>query len=348
MSKKTKKIFIGDVPVGGGAPISIQSMTTKESKNIEAVVDEILILEKAGCDIVRLAVNNEEDAKALKAIKEKVNIPLVADIQFDYKLGIYAIENSCDCLRINPGNIGSKEKVKVLADYCKDYNIPIRIGVNSGSISKKIIDKFGGVNTDSLVASALEEIEVLESFNFDLIKVSIKSSDVRTMIEANRKISDLIDYPLHLGVTEAGPVETGTIKSSIGIGSLLNDGIGDTIRVSLTSSPVEEIRVAKSILKSLNLLEEGINLISCPTCSRTQVDLIEIVNKAQDKLQNVNKNANIAIMGCPVNGPGEAKEADLGVACGKGYGLIFKKGKVERRVDEKDILSSLLEEVDKL
>lgn len=348
MSKKTKKIFIGDVPVGGGAPISIQSMTTKESKNIEAVVDEILILEKAGCDIVRLAVNNEEDAKALKAIKEKVNIPLVADIQFDYKLGIYAIENSCDCLRINPGNIGSKEKVKVLADYCKDYNIPIRIGVNSGSISKKIIDKFGGVNTDSLVASALEEIEVLESFNFDLIKVSIKSSDVRTMIEANRKISDLIDYPLHLGVTEAGPVETGTIKSSIGIGSLLNDGIGDTIRVSLTSSPVEEIRVAKSILKSLNLLEDGINLISCPTCSRTQVDLIEIVNKAQDKLQNVNKNANIAIMGCPVNGPGEAKEADLGVACGKGYGLIFKKGKVERRVDEKDILSSLLEEVDKL
>lgn len=348
MSKKTKKIFIGDVPVGGGAPISIQSMTTKESKNIEAVVDEILILEKAGCDIVRLAVNDEEDAKALKAIKEKVNIPLVADIQFDYKLGIYAIENSCDCLRINPGNIGSKEKVKVLADYCKDYNIPIRIGVNSGSISKKIIDKFGGVNTDSLVASALEEIEVLESFNFDLIKVSIKSSDVRTMIEANRKISDLIDYPLHLGVTEAGPVETGTIKSSIGIGSLLNDGIGDTIRVSLTSSPVEEIRVAKSILKSLNLLEDGINLISCPTCSRTQVDLIEIVNKAQDKLQNVNKNANIAIMGCPVNGPGEAKEADLGVACGKGYGLIFKKGKVERRVDEKDILSSLLEEVDKL
>lgn len=348
MSKNTKKIFVGDVPVGGGAPISIQSMTTRESKNIEAVAREILTLEQAGCDIVRLAVNDEEDAKALKLIKKKVNIPLVADIQFDYKLGIYAIENSCDCLRINPGNIGSKEKVKVLADYCKDYNIPIRIGVNSGSISKTIIDKYGGVNTDSLVASALEEIEILEAFNFDMIKVSIKSSDVRTMIDANRKISKLIDYPLHLGVTEAGPVEAGTIKSSIGIGSLLNDEIGDTIRVSLTSSPVEEIRVARSILKSLNLLEDGINLISCPTCSRTQVDLIEIVNKAEEKLQDINKNANIAIMGCPVNGPGEAKEADLGVACGEGYGLIFKKGKVERRVDEKDILSSLMEEVDKL
>lgn len=348
MSKNTKKIFVGDVPVGGGAPISIQSMTTRESKNIEAVAREILTLEQAGCDIVRLAVNDEEDAKALKLIKKKVNIPLVADIQFDYKLGIYAIENSCDCLRINPGNIGSKEKVKVLADYCKDYNIPIRIGVNSGSISKTIIDKYGGVNTDSLVASALEEIEILEAFNFDMIKVSIKSSDVRTMIDANRKISKLIDYPLHLGVTEAGPVEAGTIKSSIGIGSLLNDEIGDTIRVSLTSSPVEEIRVARSILKSLNLLEDGINLISCPTCSRTQVDLIEIVNKAEERLQDINKNANIAIMGCPVNGPGEAKEADLGVACGEGYGLIFKKGKVERRVDEKDILSSLMEEVDKL
>lgn len=346
--KITKKIMVGDVPVGGGSPITVQSMTTTDTSDIGKTVEQIKRLEDAGCDIVRLAINSEEDGNALKTIKSLTNIPLIADIQFDYKLGISAIINGCDCLRINPGNIGSKDKVEILVNYCKDYGIPIRIGVNSGSLSRKIIDHYGGVNVNSLVASALEEIDVLESLGFFDIKISIKSSDVRTMINSYRKISELIDYPLHLGVTEAGPVFNGTIKSAVGIGTLLADNIGDTLRVSLTGDVVQEIKVGKEILKSLNLLKEGVNLISCPTCSRTKVNLLDIVERASKELDKLDINANIAIMGCPVNGPGEAKEADLGVACGKGFGLIFKKGEIVKRVKEEDIIIELINEAKRL
>lgn len=348
MKKNTKKIMVGDVPVGGGSPITVQSMTTTDTSDIKSTVNQILELEKAKCDIVRLAVNSEEDGLALKEIKKLVNIPIVADIQFDYKLGLYAVENGCDCLRINPGNIGSKDKVKEIVDCCKAYDVPIRIGVNSGSLSKKIIDKYSGVNEDSLVASAIDEIETLENLGFENIKVSIKSSNVTTMINSYRKLSSLVDYPLHLGVTEAGPKFNGTIKSAIGIGSLLNDGIGDTIRVSLTGDVVDEIKVGREILRSLNLLTDGINLISCPTCSRTQVNLVKLVEDASKELENLDVNATIAIMGCPVNGPGEAKEADLGIACGKGYGLIFKKGEIINRVQEEHLLEALIEEVKRL
>lgn len=348
MRHNTKLIKVGGFPIGGGSLISVQSMTNTDTSNIESTIKQIRDLEEVGCDLVRLAINTPDDAKALRIIKEGVNLPLIADIQFDYKLGLEAVKNGCDCLRINPGNIGSREKVRHLVSVCKDFGVPIRIGVNSGSLSRKIVDKFGGVNVDSLVASAMDEIETLESLGFYEIKLSIKSSDVPIMIASYIKASNLTSYPLHLGVTEAGPKFNGTIKSSVGIGSLLAQGIGDTIRVSLTGDPVDEIRVGKEILKSLGLRKEGINLISCPTCSRTQVDLISIVDRAKGELDKLNLNANIAIMGCPVNGPGEAKEADLGVACGKGFALIFKKGEVLKRVDEEDIVSALVEEAKRL
>ncbi len=346
--KITKMIMVGNVPVGGDSPITIQSMTNTITADITSTVNQIIRMEEKGCGIVRSAVNNLDDAKALKKIKNQINIPIVADIQFDYKLGIMAVENGCDCLRINPGNIGAEHKVREIVEVCKAYSVPIRIGVNSGSLSKEMVDKFGGVNTDSLVESAIEQIEMLEKYNFDQIKISIKSSHVKTMIESYTKLSDLTDYPLHLGVTEAGPVQKGTIKSSIGIGTLLYNGIGDTLRVSLTGDPVEEVVVGREILRSLGLYNKGIDLISCPTCSRTKVDLIEIVNKAEKLLEKYDKNLTIAIMGCPVNGPGEAKEADIGIACAGGYGIIFKKGQTIRRVEEDMLLDALIEEIDML
>lgn len=344
--KITKKIMVGNVPVGGDSPITIQSMTNTDTADVSSTVDQILKMEEKGCNIIRSAVNNLDDAKALKEIKKQINIPIIADIQFDYKLGIMAVENGCDCLRINPGNIGAEYKVKEIVEICKAHNVPIRIGVNSGSLSREMVDKYGGVNSDSLVASATDQIEMLEKYNFDQIKVSIKSSHVKTMIESYTKLSSLTDYPLHLGVTEAGPVLKGTIKSSIGIGTLLYNGIGDTIRVSLTGDPVEEIVVGKEILRSLGLYNKGIDLISCPTCSRTKVNLIEIVNKAEKMLEKYDKDLTIAIMGCPVNGPGEAREADIGIACTGGDGIIFKKGKTIRRVEEEDLLSALIEEIE--
>ena len=343
--KKTRKVYVGDVAIGGGSPISIQSMTTKETKNIKEVVKQINDFEKAGCDISRSAINSLEDARAISEIKKKTNLPFVADIQFDYKLALAAVENGCDCLRINPGNIGGSDKVKILVEKCKEKNIPIRIGVNSGSVHKDMIEKYHGVNVDSLVYSALDEVKVLEDLDFHDIVISIKSSDVNTMIDVNRKISSLCDYPLHLGVTEAGPLYQALVKSSIGMGSLLKDGIGDTIRVSITGDPIQEVKAAKTILKSLGLRRDGIDLVSCPTCSRTSVNLDEIVNEASERLDKLNLNLKVAIMGCPVNGPGEAKEADYGIACAKGYGFLFKKGITIKKVKQEEIVDSLIEEI---
>ena len=343
--KKTRKVYVGDVAIGGGSPISIQSMTTKETKNIKEVVKQINDFEKAGCDISRSAINSLEDARAISEIKKKTNLPFVADIQFDYKLALAAVENGCDCLRINPGNIGGSDKVKILVEKCKEKNIPIRIGVNSGSVHKDMIEKYNGVNVDSLVYSALDEVKVLEDLDFKDIVISIKSSDVNTMIDVNRKISSLCDYPLHLGVTEAGPLYQALVKSSIGMGSLLKDGIGDTIRVSITGDPIEEVKAGKTILKSLGLRRDGIDLVSCPTCSRTSVNLDEIVNEASERLDKLNLNLKVAIMGCPVNGPGEAKEADYGIACAKGYGFLFKKGITIKKVKQEEIVDSLIDEI---
>lgn len=343
--KKTRKVYVGDVAIGGGSPISIQSMTTKETKNIEEVVKQINDFEKAGCDISRSAINSLEDARAISEIKKRTNLPFVADIQFDYKLALAAVENGCDCLRINPGNIGGSDKVKILVEKCKEKNIPIRIGVNSGSVHKDMIEKYKGVNVDSLVYSALDEVKVLEDLDFHDIVISIKSSDVNTMIDVNRKISSLCDYPLHLGVTEAGPLYQALVKSSIGMGSLLKDGIGDTIRVSITGDPLQEVKAGKTILKSLGLRRDGIDLVSCPTCSRTSVNLDEIVNEASERLDKLNLNLKVAIMGCPVNGPGEAKEADYGIACAKGYGFLFKKGITIKKVKQEEIVDSLIEEI---
>ena len=342
MRKVTRKVMVGNVAVGGDSPITVQSMTTEKTSDIDKVVKQILELKKEGCDISRSAINSIEDAKAIPLIKEKTQIPFVADIQFDYKLAIAAVENGCDCLRINPGNIGDKEKVKILVNLCKEKNIPIRIGVNSGSIHKDLLEKYNGVNIDSLVYSAIEEVKVLEEMDFYDIIISIKSSDVNMMIDVNRKISELVDYPLHLGVTEAGPLFQATVKSSIGIGTLLKEGIGDTIRVSITGNPVEEIRVGKEILRVLNLRDDGVDIVSCPTCSRTTVDLDRIVNEAQEKLKEINSNKKVAIMGCPVNGPGEAKEADYGIACANGYGFLFKKGITLKKVKEEDIVEELV------
>jgi len=349
MSKKlTKKIYVGDVPVGGGSPISIQSMTNTITKDIDKTVGQIKRLEDLGCNIIRSAINDMDDAKSIPIIKKNTKIPFIADIQFDYKLAIAAVENGADCLRINPGNIGSEIKVKEVIDCCKYYNAPIRIGVNSGSIHQEYIDKFGGVNVDSIVYSAMDEIKYIESLGFDNMKLALKSSDVNMTIAAYKKISELTDYPLHLGITEAGPGMKGIVKSAVGIGSLLSQGIGDTIRVSLTASPEEEVKVGREILKSLGLLKEGINIISCPTCARTKLDLIKLVEEAEEKLDLIDKNINVAIMGCPVNGPGEAKEADIGIAGGKGYGVIFKKGKVVKQVKENELLNELLKEIESL
>ena len=343
MRKNTRKIYVGEVAIGGDSPISIQSMTTAKTSDIDAVVEQINALEEAGCDISRSAVNDMEDAKAIPEIKKRTNLPFVADIQFDYELALAAVENGCDCLRYNPGNIGSEDKVREIVEACKNKDIPIRIGVNSGSISREIVDKFGGVNADSLVASAMAEIKILEDMDFYNMKISVKSSDVNTMIDAYRKLSDLVDYPLHLGVTEAGPLYQALVKSSIGIGSLLKDGIGDTIRVSITGDPVEEVKAAKTILKALNLRRDGLDIVSCPTCSRTTVDLEKIVAEVEEKSARIGVNAKVAIMGCPVNGPGESKEADYGISAANGMGFLFKDGKTIKKVKEEEIVDTLLE-----
>lgn len=344
----TRVIKVGDVLIGGTNPISIQSMCNTQTKDVDSTVRQILEMEKYGLDIIRFAVNDLEDAEAIPKIKAGINTPTIADIQYDYRLALMAVEKGVDGLRINPGNIGARWKVEEVANACRERGISIRIGVNAGSLHQEFLDKFGGVNENSIVESALEEINVLESMNFKDIKVSLKASNVNLTLDANRKFAKVSDIPLHLGITEAGPGMQGIIKSSVGIGTLLSEGIGDTIRVSLTEDPVMEVKVGKEILKSLGLRTDGIELISCPTCARTKVNLFEIVEEAQKRFETMNKNLKVAIMGCPVNGPGEAREADIGIAGGNGEGLIFKKGKIIRKAKEEDLLNELIKEMEDL
>ena len=337
----TRVIKVGNLSIGGNNPIIIQSMTNTNSADIEATVLQINELEKAGCQLVRMTINNLKAAEAIKEIKKRVNLPLVADVHFDYRLALLAIENGIDKLRINPGNIGSDENIKKVVEAAKEKNIPIRIGVNSGSIEKEILKKYGKPCVEALVESALYHVKLLEKFNFFDIVISLKSSNVKMMVEAYRKISSLVDYPLHLGVTEAGTKFQGTIKSAIGIGALLVDGIGATLRVSLTENPVEEIKVAKEILKVLDLSDEGVEIISCPTCGRTEIDLIGLAKQVEEEFQNEKNKFKVAVMGCVVNGPGEAREADYGIAAGKGIGILFKKGKVVKKISEENLLEEL-------
>lgn len=345
--RKTRKIKIGNIFIGGDSPITIQSMTNTDTRDVKSTLNQINDLKKAGCEIVRCAAFDDDACNALKEIVKNTDIPVVADIHFDYRLALESIENGVSAIRINPGNIGSKERIKLVADAAKEKNIPIRVGVNSGSLEKDLLKKYGKVCPEALVESALRNVAILDDFNFSNIVISIKSSDVLQMIESYKMISEKVDFPLHLGVTEAGTKFRGTIKSSIGIGALLSEGIGDTIRVSLTDDPVEEVKAAKEILMSLGL-KKGVEIISCPTCGRTQIDVINIAKKVEDKLSDCNKNLKVAIMGCIVNGPGEAREADVGIAGGKGEGLIFKKGKIIKKVKEENLIDELFKEIDKL
>lgn len=345
--KKTRKIFVGNVAIGGDAPITIQSMTNTDTKDVKATVEQVLKMEDKGLDIIRMAVNDEDDAKAIKLIKEKIHVPVIADIQFDYKLALMAAREGYDCIRINPGNLNSISELREIVSICKDKNLPIRVGANSGSISKEMLEKYAGVNEKSLVYGALEQVEMLNKLDFYNIKVSIKSSDVNTCIDANRLFSSLCDYPLHLGLTEAGSPSVGIVKSSIAIGTLLKDGIGDTIRVSLTSDPVEEVIAAKKILSALGIRKNSVNLVSCPTCARTKIDIIPIVEELEPLLANINKNISVAVMGCPVNGPGEAKHADIGVSMGSDFAYLFKKGKVIKKLDRSEVVKELLKEIER-
>ena len=348
MVKETRKIKIGNIYIGGDSNVAVQSMTSTDTRDVDATVNQILQLEKVGCDIVRCAVPDMIAAEAIKEIVKRIHIPLVADIHFDYRLALKSIENGVAKLRINPGNIGSVDKIKLVASAAKEKGIPIRIGVNSGSLESDILEKYGYVCAQALVESALRHVEILENLNFYDIVISIKSSDVTMMIESYKLISGKVDYPLHLGVTEAGTTWRGTIKSSVGIGALLACGIGDTIRVSLTGDVVDEIKVGIEILKSLGYRDEGIKFVSCPTCGRTQINLIKIANEVEKRLEGSNKNVKVAIMGCVVNGPGEAREADIGIAGGRGVGHIFKKGEVIKTVNEEDLVEELIREIDKL
>ncbi|MEG0371452.1 MAG: flavodoxin-dependent (E)-4-hydroxy-3-methylbut-2-enyl-diphosphate synthase [Clostridium sp.] len=345
MRQITRRIKIGNIYIGGGERVTVQSMTNTDTRDISKTISQIIELEKVGCDIVRVAVPDIQAANAIKQIKSSIHIPLVADIHFDYKLALKSMENGVDALRINPGNIGSKQKIHELVSSAKHHNIPIRVGVNSGSLEKDILLRHGKPTPQGLVESALRNTEILESCNFYNTVISVKSSNVLDNIKSYELLSKQTDYPLHLGVTEAGTIFSGTIKSSVALGHLLANGIGDTIRVSLTDNPVEEIRAGIEILKSLGLRKGGLEIISCPTCGRTQIDLIEIAKQAEKALVSINKDIKVAIMGCAVNGPGEAREADIGIAGGKGEGLLFKKGKIIRKVPEDKLLEVLIEEI---
>ena len=338
---ETKQIRIGDVWIGGGHPIAIQSMTNTKTEDVEATVAQILRLEKAGCEIIRCAVPTEEAALALREIKKRIHIPLVADIHFDYRLAIAAIENGADKIRINPGNIGSKDRVRMVVEKAKEKNIPIRVGVNSGSLEKDLVEKYGGVTAEGIVESALDKVHMIEEMGYDNLVVSIKSSDVLMCVKAHELIARETDYPLHVGITESGTLMSGNIKSSIGLALILNQGIGDTIRVSLTGDPVEEIKSAKLILRTLGLRKGGIEVVSCPTCGRTKIDLIGLANKVEQMVADIPLDIKVAVMGCVVNGPGEAKEADIGIAGGIGEGLLIKKGEIVKKVKEEELLDTL-------
>lgn len=346
--KLTRKVKVGKVYVGGDAPVTIQSMTNTDTRDVEATLKQIRELYNAGCEIIRCTVPDMEAAEAIKEIVKQSPIPVVADIHFDYRLALKVVENGISAVRINPGNIGSIERVRMVAEACKAKNIPIRIGVNSGSLEKEILERDGKPTAKGLVESALAHVKILEAVDFNDIVISIKSSDVRMMIDAYRLMSEKVDYPLHLGVTESGTPFRGTIKSSIGIGTLLAEGIGDTIRVSLTSDPIEEIKVAKEMLKALGLRKGGLEFVSCPTCGRTQIKLIEIANEVERRLEGNNKDIKVAVMGCIVNGPGEAREADIGIAGGKGEGIIFKKGEIIKKCKEEELIEELMKEIELL
>ena len=347
MRMLTKEVSIGNVKIGGKNPIAIQSMTNTKTEDVTATVAQILELEKAGCDIIRCAVPTMEAAKALKDIKEEIHIPLVADIHFDYRLAIASVENGADKIRINPGNIGSSEKIQAVVDCCREKNIPIRVGVNSGSLEKDLVAKYHGVTAEGIVESACQKVGMIEKFGYDNLVVSIKSSDVMMSIKAHELAAKKLPYPLHVGITESGTVYTGSIKSAVGLGCILYQGIGDTIRVSLTGDPVQEIYAAKTILKSLGLKKGGISVVSCPTCGRTQIDLISLASKVEEMVKNYDHlDIKVAVMGCVVNGPGEAKEADLGIAGGIGEGLLIKKGEILRKVPEEELLNALKYELD--
>ena len=346
--RKTRKIKIGNIFIGGDAPISVQSMTNTDTRDAEATIAQIKKLEDAGCDIVRVAVPDMTAAKNISKIKEAISIPLVADIHFDYRLALEAIEQGIDAIRINPGNIGSEDRTRQVVEACKKNSIPIRIGVNGGSLEKELLEKFGGPTPEAMVESAMKHIEILEKLDFYDIVISLKNSDIRKSVEAYRLMSEKVDYPLHLGITEAGGVKKGTIKSSIGVGSLLVDGIGDTIRISLTGDPTEEIHVGKEILRSIGLLNDKIKIVSCPTCGRCQINLIELAGQVEERIENIEKDITVAIMGCAVNGPGEAREADIGIAGGDGIGLLFKNGEIIRRVPQDRIVDELVDEINKL
>ena len=342
---ETKVIHIGDRVIGGGNPILIQSMTNVPTEDIEACVAQILRLEAAGCEIIRCTVPNEAAAKALSEIKKSIHIPLVADIHFDYKMAIAAMENGADKIRINPGNIGGREKLEAVVAVAKEKNIPIRVGVNSGSLEKELVEKYGGVTAQGIVESALDKVRMIEECGYDNIVISIKSSDVLMCVEAHKMLAGKTVYPLHVGITESGTVLSGNIKSSIGLGIILHEGIGDTIRVSLTGDPVEEIKSAKLILRTLGLRKGGIEVVSCPTCGRTKIDLIGLANQVENMVADIPLNIKVAVMGCAVNGPGEAKEADIGIAGGIGEGLLIKKGEIIKKVPESELLATLREEL---
>lgn len=344
--KKTRQIHIGSVAVGGGAPISVQSMTNTKTADTEATVSQIRALAAAGCDIVRLAVPDMEAAENLGNIIRQVHVPLVADIHFDHRLAIEAIRQGVAALRLNPGNIGGKEKVQAVVREAKERGIPIRIGVNAGSLDRKLLGKYGKVTAEALVESAMEHVRILEELEFRDLKISLKAHDVPLTLESYRLMSKTVDYPLHLGITEAGTANTGVIKSAVGIGALLAEGIGDTIRISLTGDPVAEVKVANEILKSLGLKEYGPTLIACPTCGRTSIDLPSIAARVEKKLEGIREPIEVAVMGCVVNGPGEARSADVGIAGGKGEGLVFRKGEILRKVPEDRLVEELFREID--
>jgi (E)-4-hydroxy-3-methylbut-2-enyl-diphosphate synthase len=345
--RKTRHIQLSGLTVGGGAPITVQSMTKTDTRNVEATLLEIWSLEAAGCDIVRCAVPVREAAEKLGEIKRQIRIPLVADIHFNYKLALIALEQGVDGLRLNPGNIGGKKFVMEVVNLAKDRKIPIRIGVNAGSLEKDLLEKYGGPTATGMVESALRHIHILEECNYPEMKVSLKASDPLMMIEAYRMLADQVDYPFHLGVTEAGTPGVGTIKSAVGLGALLSEGIGDTIRVSLSADPTEEVRVGIDILKSLGLRKGGLTFVACPSCGRADVDLVRLAREVEDEFKGLNEEIHIAVMGCEVNGPGEARAADIGVAGGRGIGLIFRNGEVIRKVPEKEIVQAMREEVDR-
>ncbi len=345
LRNQTREVRIGDVQIGGEHPVAIQSMTNTKTEDVKSTVEQILKLEQAGCEIIRCAVPTMEAAESFREIKRQIHIPLVADIHFDYRLAIAAIENGADKIRINPGNIGVKERVQAVVAKAKEYEVPIRVGVNSGSLEKPLLEKYGGVTAEGIVESALDKVRMIEDMDYDNLVVSIKSSDVMMCVKAHELIAKQCRYPLHVGITESGTVYSGNVKSSVGLGIILHEGIGNTIRVSLTGDPAEEIRTAKLILKTLGMRRGGIEVVSCPTCGRTRIDLIRLANQVEEMVQDIPLDIKVAVMGCVVNGPGEAKEADIGIAGGIGEGLLIKKGEVVKKVKEEELLDTLRQEL---